>query len=123
MREKEGEEEDTPKMALRSISSLARLPLAVALALLSLTSLLPGAAGVEGSPTYPCPHPPNSRPPMPPQAMPKLAQQFVVHVEANIVQKNSTSEAVEVYDFPNQRAAMSITTNNQTGDYVRLDLG
>lgn len=98
--------------------SLGRLTLT--LTLWCCSSLPPGPFGVAGSLVYPCPNPPDSRPPLARQAMPVLAQQFVVHVEANIVQKNSTSEAVEVYDFPNQRAAMSITTNNQTGNCALL---
>nr|KAG5685207.1 hypothetical protein BaRGS_018899 [Batillaria attramentaria] len=50
----------------------------------------------------------------PADSFPDLPDQFVLHVEANIVQKQATSEAVEVYDFPNKRAAMSITSNNDT---------
>ncbi|KAK7108760.1 uncharacterized protein [Littorina saxatilis] len=69
---------------------------------------------VDGLLSYPCPNPPNSRPPPSQEVMPKLASQFEIHVEANIVQKGTTVEAVEIYDYPNQRAAMSITSSNET---------
>ena len=72
--------------------------------------------GGEGALSYPCPHHPDAGLPVPPEAQPALAEQFQVHVEANILQKNSTSEAVEIYDLPNRRAVMSVTTGNRTGE-------
>ncbi|KAK7441970.1 hypothetical protein BaRGS_00040552 [Batillaria attramentaria] len=83
---------------------------------LLLSFLLTSAiCGVHAVPSYPCPPAPyggNVQPPA--DSFPDLPDQFVLHVEANIVQKQATSEAVEVYDFPNKRAAMSITSNNDT---------
>ncbi|KAL8599141.1 hypothetical protein ACOMHN_007857 [Nucella lapillus] len=94
-------------------------PLLLLLLLLfaATTSLIPEA---EGALTYPCPHPPPpppktpTAPPSSPDLMPRLPEQFVMHVEANIVQEQRTTEAIEVFDYPNQRAAVSTTSQNQT---------
>ncbi|XP_076466723.1 uncharacterized protein LOC143297977 [Babylonia areolata] len=57
---------------------------------------------------------PNTRTHQQQMTMPKLPSQFAVHVEATLVEKQRTMEAVEVYDHPNGRAAMSVTSSNET---------
>lgn len=82
--------------------------------------------------SYPCPFNPteSSSKPIPAQANPSFPEQFSVHVEANVVNQQLTSEAVQIYDHPNKRAVMVVTTNNNTVtslyDYVageRLVMG
>ncbi|XP_059177898.1 uncharacterized protein LOC131957189 [Physella acuta] len=83
-------------------------------ALLYTQVLVQLAAGYTcGAPRAMCPLKQHSRPLMS-LPLPSLPEQYSVKVEANILQKQWTTEVEEHYDSVNNRASMSLTLNGST---------